>query len=73
MHNKKREYEAEMEREIKQVASCLVRKVPTTTSEGMRQYKRIERQTVKLVKNGHAVSEWEKIRQIFIDFWNEEF
>jgi hypothetical protein len=39
----------------------------------MRQYKRIERQTVKLVKNGHAVSEWEKIRQIFIDFWNEEF
>jgi len=53
----------ETEKELKKIAGTLLLKHATTTPEGMRVYKRLERQIQKIVKDSVKVSRWQKIRQ----------
>lgn len=73
MADKKREYETKIEREMRQVASALTRNQSTTTAEGVRQYRRIERQASRMVKDNHVISEWQRLRQKLVDFLNKDF
>lgn len=61
---------------MKKIMCALELEHPTTTVEGKREYKRMERQIQKAVKDDRRVLQWQKIKrmikQALIDFWNEE-
>ena len=45
---------------------------PTTTKEGICEYRRRERKAEKMSKDRKTVSEWQKIKKALIEFWNKE-
>ena len=54
------------EKEMRKIVGALLLSEPTTTSEGMREYKRLERRVHKIAGNDRKISRWEKIRQNLI-------
>jgi len=70
--NKKREFKRKTEKEMKKVVGAFVLESPTTTDEGIREYRRLERQIQKTVNNDKSLSKWQWLKQAFKDFWNEE-
>jgi len=57
----------EAEKEIRKIAGTLLLNHPTTPAE----YKRLERQIQKVVKDSGKVSRWQKIRQNIIQSLEE--
>jgi len=55
------------EREIKQIAKTLFLDSPTTTKEGAREYKRLERHVQEIVKQNKKLSLWQKMRANFVE------
>jgi len=55
------------EREIKQIAKALFLDSPTTTKEGAREYKRLERHVQEIVKQNKKLSLWQKMRANFVE------
>lgn len=51
-----------MEKEIRKIAGTLLLDDPTTTREGIRAYRRLERQVQRIVKDNVKLSRWQKIR-----------
>jgi len=64
----------QMEKEILKVRRALELDLPTSTKQGMREYKRVQRKVEKATrqKGSRLVSRWGKAKKVFQDFWDWE-